>query len=375
MRMFLKRVLFFFLPLSIVFLFPLFVLFQSGEFLSTSKILEKENISGEHVLLGKAYVPVPNDFIFRSIEQKKPQVLAVGNSRVLEFRQEFFNEGVSFFNAGSTILHTGDLNRFLDHLSYNPQVIVLGLEQSYFHPMWNENNMTSIEPSDSSLNSEAVLNILKKVFLDFFHKKFTLSALFKKNTHYQAIGLNAVVNENGSRNDGSHYYGKIIKNPQDITAEDYQFKDTFDRIEKGERRFEHAQAISSQAVRQLEIFLEACKKRNISVIAFLPPYAPSVWNKMHDEQNKNNYLYISQIEPRLRPLFEKYHFVLRDFSDMSSVTHDTDFVDGFHGGEKVYARLVGQMASSSAVVAQVFNMKELGAKISDSSLILAIFPD
>lgn len=375
MKQFVIKILFFLIPLVLLFLFPVWILFESGEFLSQSQIESLQNKPGTKVLLGKAYVPSDAVSLVKIVQDKKPEVLVLGNSRVLQIRQEFFQGGVSFYNAGGSILTLADLNAFLAQLSYSPRVIIVGLEQSYFHTMWTKQTMTSTVTEPSSLTTEALLGIIKKVYLDFWAHKFSIADVLQKTNDYRAIGLNAVVHHNGLRNDGSYYYGKILQNPNDASLEDYHFQDTLQRIAKGERRFEHGQTVSPDAVEELKKFLKTCQERNIHVVAFLPPYAPTIWKTMHASEQQQNYQYIDALEPTLKQSFSERGFALSDFSNPTLFPRDSEFIDGFHGGEKVYATMLLSMASSSPIFGQVLSVSELQHKVEKTSQDLAVFPN
>ncbi len=372
MKSFIRKIFLFFTPLFIFFLFPVWVLFESGEFISTEKMISLET-SNQKVLFGKAYIPLESNFLVQSIERKKPDVIALGNSRVLQIRKEFFRDNVSFFNAGGSILHSGDLEWFVSQLSVKPKIIFLGLEQSFFHPMWTEKTMISNRLRSEKMNFEQFLGIGKKVYIDFVKGKIPVSFLFQNESSFVTVGMNARIHQNGLRSDGSYFYGEIIRNPQNPKLEDAGFRETFNRIEKGERRFEYADSLSEEGIQKLETFFAFCKQNNIQVVGFFPPYAPSVWNRMTSMNNGKNYAYIKLLMPTVNPLFMKYGFPLFDFSDVSSWSKDSEFIDGFHGGEKLYAKMMLHMASSTPLLDSVFDRNTVKNKTDETSLDLAIF--
>ena len=69
--------------------------------------------------------------------------------------------------------------------------------------------------------------------------------------------------------------------------EDYQFKDTFSRIEEGKYRFEWGERIDNDTLDQLKNLLDYCSEKKIYVIGILPPFAPAVYSKIEQSGNYN----------------------------------------------------------------------------------------
>ena len=63
---------------------------------------------------------------------------------------------------------------------------------------------------------------------------------------------------------------------------DAEFKDTFQRIAKNTNRFEYGETPDAESLAQTEALLAFCARAGIEVTAFLPPYAPSVWQRMQE---------------------------------------------------------------------------------------------
>jgi hypothetical protein len=173
------------------------------------------------------------------------------------------------------------------------------------------------------------------------------------------IGLNAIVNNRGYRNDGSMNYGnqvdKLIRN--DSTVADFHYADTYNRIDKGIRRFQYARSINAAALPVLDDFLGFCKANNIYVIGFLPPFADKVFNKMTES---GNYGYLKEIYPGIAPVFKKYGFEVYDFSTVASCeSDDGETIDGFHGGEITYLKMLVKMLESGSQLSQVARLEKL----------------
>src|SRR4030095_8142584 len=175
-----------------------------------------------------------------------------------------------------------------------------------------------------------------EVYKDYLAGKFNFRTLVRRpSTH---IGLSAVARGAGFRNDGSYSYG--VRGSDD---EDTRFREAFERIEKGNQRFQYGGSVSKRALDELALLLEQCANKDIRVVAFLPPYANVVWRAMKSKGVE--YKYMCEIAHKVTPLFDHYGFRFFDFSDVASVgASDAEAVDGLHGSESAYLRMFLQMA-------------------------------
>jgi hypothetical protein len=350
MPRYLLRFTLFIIPLVVLISLPAVLLWRVGEFTRLDDISRSMG-RGENMLVGNAYWPQSGtDLVLGNIDIRRPQVIALGNSRVLQFRQEFFK--TSFANAGGTIQKISELNAFLEKLpeGYDPKFIILGLEQSYFHPEWTKEAMS--EPASAAPKQgkvETYMTIVPQVYRDYLSGKFRLDHIWNGKPGYLGFGLNAWTNGNGLRSDGSYRYGKFLADPQDSALEDFGFKDTKYRMNARCCRFETADRISDDAVNELGRFLEAASTRGIRVVAFLPPYPHEIFQDMMSAGD--DYAYIKRLEPALQPLFSKYGFRLYDFSDLDSTgAASGEYIDGLHASEKAYLRIWIKMAQDNKVL-------------------------
>ncbi len=334
----------------------------------------RELLDHKKVLLGNAYWPMASiDLVGLNIETKRPKIITLGNSRVLQFRDVFFKQA-DFVNAGGTIGKVEDLNDFFEKLptDYRPQVIIIGLEQSYFNPATADEIQDNDSKTTSQSKMQIYLSVWPKIYKDYFLGKFRVADLFTKKNESKAFGLNALVNHNGLRNDGSYYYGKFIKNPQDVKAEDYGFKDTNFRIRKNCCRFERSSELSKKALFELELFLEKCFRKGIYVTGFLPPYPHEIYRKI--TSMNDDYLYLRKLMPALSPIFGKHNFSLFDFSDLNSTgAAEGEYIDGLHASEKAYLRLWIKMAESDKVLIDYADLPELKQKLSEAKSDYEVF--
>lgn len=334
--------------------FPLFVLFISDDFTSIDKVVEAQKEKNKLVLFGTAYSN--NSFSpfykLKSVLGRRPDVIILGTSRVLQFRSRFFKDTASFYNAGGGVSKIKHLQHFLEKVprGEEPRLVIVGLDQYFFNSKWDYLADDDIEKRLATIDVSALdifLNSWKKIYVDYYEKKYSLRSILAERGKGW-IGLNALMNGNGIRNDGSFRDARFIRDPFNPKNEDYQFRNTFDRIAKQGRRFEYSEKISLEAIGVLERFLGKCQERGIYVVGFLPPYAHAVYQRMI---SMNKYQYLIQIAPSLKPVFDRYGFGFYDFSDLAWIgASDAETLDGFHGSEKAYLRLFTQMAESNPVL-------------------------
>jgi len=174
------------------------------------------------------------------------------------------------------------------------------------------------------------------------------------------IGRNARLHHDGYRSDGSYCYGRRIR---DLGLPDkYEFTNTIGRIDKGIRkgkgRFAPAKEINKSAIQEVVRFLDDCKEMNIHVVGFLPPYASKVFERFKKDAGK--YPHIFGLFAQLKSDFEERGMSLFDYSNIHSIgANDFETIDGFHGSEVSYLKLLRQMALNDKVLSSYVQASKL----------------
>ncbi len=361
MKRFVIQLLIFTAPIIIYLGIPTYILWQSKEnFFKIDKILS----SKEKYLIGYAYHENNYGFVkwtyLNSNDNKS--VWALGSSRVLQFRGRMFD--TTFYNAGYTISSINDFEPFIQSLpkAKQPKYIIIGLDQWMFNA--SSDNLNSTPPTKLWQSSFSLVPKIfptyKTCYTDLFAGKYTFNTFRKQHSNLiNKIGLNAILNNTGFRNDGSIYYGVQIEKliNKDTTASDFNYSNTFDRIKHGNRHFEYCKSVNEKALNKLSAFLNYCKSQQINVIAFLPPFADKVYIKMVES---GNYLYLKDVYQRIKPIFEKYNFEVYDFSKVALCnSSDNETIDGFHGGELTYQKILISILESGSILNRVANVNRL----------------
>jgi len=358
MKVFLKKITGFIIPLLLLLAPPFLTLYTSGE---NFKSIDEAIFTKTKYLIGYAY----NENNYNYLKWKSlvllpvNNVLAIGSSRVLQFRDKMFN--TSFYNAGYSISSINDFVPFLKSLPKEkyPQYIIVGIDQWMFNKKWdNLSKIVSIETWSSSFSKIPNFKVIKNIWLDLIFNKTKLIYDGNDNKEITKIGLNSYVNNSGFRNDGSFYYGsqieKLLKN--DSTASDFKYKDTFERINTGTKRFEYGESVNKDALNELDNFLNYCSCHDIYVVGFLPPFA----DKVNEKLKQSKYNYIDEIMPKAQEFFNKYNFELYNFSHLCDIeSGDEETIDGFHGGELAYLKILIKMIESNSKLKNVSNIVKL----------------
>jgi hypothetical protein len=296
----------------------------------------------------------------------------------LELRSELFKQPELFYNAGGTVPNAKGYAAFVNRIpaGREPKIIIVGIDQSYFNPKWTAALMdadTLTKGNTALSRADIVSNAARRTFFDIVQGKIPLSFVWTP-VPTTTIGLNAIVHKEGTRGDGSRYYGAFLHNPHNPENQDYELKDTFNRIEKGRTYFEYGQHISPDALKEFELFLEACNKRGIQVIGFLPPYAHAVYEKM--KARGRDYAFMNEIMPALQGQFKKFNYPLFDFTDLLTTgASDKEIIDGLHGSEKAYVRMVIVMAEKTPLLKERIDVPWLKEMLKKSPNDFEVFGD
>jgi len=363
MRKFLLRSVLFIVPAILLLVPPFFALKTFGEVYTNvdNLIIEKKKY-----LIGYAYNEQNYGYLkWREVvSRKKICVMALGSSRVLQFRENMFDS--SFYNSGYTIRSIADFVPFLKSIPPKnyPSVLVIGLDQWMFNEKWDA--LSKKRPAVMQFNfkgSAPGVSSLAEVWHDLYHKRYSFREIVdgRNDPFITRIGINAVIKNTGFRNDGSMLYGRQISGltRHDSTVQDFDFRNTRHRIRTGVERFEFGDKVNEKAVVELDSLLSFCQANHIYVVAFIPPFADGIQEAM---EQCGKYEYIKDIYPRCRPVFQKFEFELWDLNRLNTYnSNDSEVIDGFHGGEVTYLKMLIYMIEKGSRLKHYTNLEKLKA--------------
>ena len=244
MRKFVKQVFLFCLPIIIIFAMPALLMELTNENKTVKKAVEiqKKNNS----LIGYGYSQVTNLLKADIVKEVKPDVLVVGSSRAMQFRDYCFKNPVDFYNAAGTVARIKEFQLFFDNTytgeTKMPAVLIMCLDQYYFNPEWDD-----LSDKPYLLNDVSELHAMKGTLTAILSNKISLSdisGLLRSKS--KDVGLTASLRNEGFVSDGSYYYGRVISENDEGGGE--LLDDCFDRIDNGIRRFEYADDSNNEAL-------------------------------------------------------------------------------------------------------------------------------
>lgn len=360
MKRFLIKTSLFLLPILAFFSVPFLVLKMTGEnYSQIDNIIERK----QKYLIGYAYNEANYKYLkSKEVKSRETQtVVALGSSRALQFREDMFT--VPFYNAGYTITSVSDFVPFMEsNLEEKmPEQLLVILDQWMFNKNWDDLSSSGKKKWQASFNSSATSSTILNSWKDLLAGKYGIGILFSKEKKggVRKIGLNAVVNGKGFRSDGSMDYGAQIEKlvNKDSSALDFNFSDTYARIQSGTQRFEHGDEIHDKSLSVLNEFLTYCKSKQVKVVAILPPFADKVNQRMKET---GKYGYLDSIYLKCKPIFDENNFELWDLTNLGTYgSDDGEVVDGFHGGEVTYLRMLIYMLENGSSLKNYANDDKL----------------
>lgn len=353
-------------PLGVLSMFPLWVLIASCELWPVAEVVATQRTSD--VLFGLAYRDITPLFKLESALDRRADVLALGTSRVMQLRASFFKGDVTFYNAGGGVRRLKHFREFLAKVppGNQPKIVILGLDQDFFNASLDDARSAALgselEPKGRIATAvEAYERQWRQIISDYWDRKFTIRQLRDRAGRH--IGLTATIHEDGFRQDGSYRYGRAIRSRQDGT-DAARFADAMDRVTNGLERFQRSSEIRSGALGELADLLRYCNDRGIYAVGFLPPFA----HVIHAEMTASGaHGFLTELPEAIQPLFAQHRFGFYDFSDLAWLdATDREAIDGFHGSEKAYLRIMIRMAASDPRIASVTSTAYLQARLAAS---------
>lgn len=293
------------------------------------------------------------------IKQRQPKIIALGSSRVGQLREGFFNN--SFVSASNAMNTLKEGRYFLEEILkiYKPEIVILGLESWFFNPLFpNFKEGEYFNITGTNLSGTKLLDILHLIYKkQFFQLHYLVENDFITNpySNLDSLGLNAMYNGRGFFKDGSYLYGEIFTTKP---HKDAHFQDTLQRVEKGLSQFVYASHMDMSRMDDLSAMLDMLRANHIPVIIFFPPMAPDIYRAM--QEKPKHYAYINEVFATLKR--ENIHFF--NYFDPTILRDDNcEFLDGFHGGDIFYARMLRDMAQKDDEIARIANMPYLNTLI------------
>lgn len=352
MRTYFLKLTLFISPIAVVLLFPMFVFWSSGEFISPARAIQIQRTATQEIIYGPAYSDFTKKYKLDAVLAKKPEILVLGTSRVMQFRANFFKNPETFYNAGGGISNIQQLGFFMDRIPATdwPDVIIIGLDPYFFDPtiVDRQNNLPLTNARNTNI-SETVRNGWWKVYADYWHGKFTLDDVIQRKDD-TTIGLRALTENSGFRNDGSEQY------PSDSVYQKNDFLEKASAIQNNQNCLDYSSTISLRALEQFSDFSARAAAHGTRVIAFITPYPNRLMTAMSALEND-----CRMSEKKISDLLQKMSLenrALRYFR-MSDISwfggKEEEMVDPFHGSEMTVIRMLIAMSKQDGAISTLLN--------------------
>lgn len=363
-------------PFLIGFLIPIMLLFaymgfcrtilsQSGEYWPLEQIYAKLKKDGG------VYSSAVNSRIYDlkqiMYRETKPDVVALGSSRVLQFRKEEFTK--PFVNLGN--MHNQDEVRDMAEAvfpQHKPKVLILGVDFWWFSPIYT-NAEFSRTPKNAVFQVADMYDVADWVVSGRLGLKAILDILAHKSPN---IGIQGVAKNEGLDVAGSYINYALVKGQS--YHYDLKFRDTLKKIETGKKMFAYSKHPDKERLKKMDELLEHLHQMDIPVIVFITPLAPSVADAM--EKHAKDLAYVPEAIAHVKGTAEKFGFSFYNFHDPRGVgSSDCEMIDGFHGGPVLYARLLQEMVKKEKALASFVNQSYVDKMVATHAGKASFLPD
>lgn len=350
MKRFLKITVLFLLPFVLFYGLLAMVLQSSGETVALDQVVEA-TVDGSLVLYGSGYHENFQAYKYRVASRLGAQLLVMGTSRSMQFRSGFFKTD-RFYNIGGGVKNAAEYLRFLQAMPVEslPKTVLVVLDQNMFNETWATGNPTSgLALTDLPVKKD----ILLRLGNSYGDGRFSILKNLKARPG--VYGMAAATRGSGFASDGSYRYGTAAL--ENLTQPESNFATTYRQIDFSQLRFAWGDVPRSQELEEIDRLLSFCAENGIQAVGMLPPFAPTVWERM---MATGNYGYLEQLPAALQQVFAGYGFDCCDYSYLPDSTA-VQYIDGFHGGDEIYAGIALDLAARSEVLAPLIDTDAIRA--------------
>jgi hypothetical protein len=310
---------------------------------------------------GGAYSNPDKGYKMAAVEQREVPLIAVGTSRVMQFRSDFFTGGeTTFYNAGGGVSRLWDYRYFFKHVrETKTRKVIVGLDQWVFNDHWVNYAPDSgaAREYDGEYSALDVIQRSLKVYSDSATRKLDLAKVFARS---DSFGINGITHGNGFLRDGSYVYHDKL---HDILAKPgFKDDDVMERVRTGTRRFEDGEAPSPATLTELDILATEWERDGFEVVAFAPPYAPVVLDAMRATGRMQ---YVFDVGAAIQRVLAAHRNIT--FFDLTSCRElgcvDDDFIDGFHAGSVTYAKILLTFADKVPWLSSIVDRSSIDVRL------------
>ena len=352
-RRLLARLGLFWAPVVCVLALLEIVLWRTGESWPLAKVLEIQGRKRDAIFMRGLLDQSLYAYKWKALGERRPEVLALGSSRVLKFRAEMFgDDAAGFYNAGGLVTSVEDLASFVERFPADrtPRLLILGVDSWWLRPGRPSEEGFRVS-HDGALSWQEHLLALRALVKDPRLARAALASLLRGPDSDDRIGVHAQARGQGFRFDGSLESGaRGPSRGRRFGFVDLERPTTVKRIRMGSGFFKAAPEVSAARLQALRDALATLRGRGALIVGFAPPICSEGVRLLEtDPRHRRFWL---QYRDRLKRTFDELGLPYVDASSPDQLGLDDRYmVDGIHGGETLHVHVLRRMLDDPRVAA------------------------
>jgi hypothetical protein len=285
-------------------------------------------------------------------EKIHPNIIALGSSRVLQFRGEDFN--VPFVNMGLSMSSIAQGHEIADKMLkiHTPKVVILAADF-----WWFSDKIVNVQPLKSisaDWSSDSLLLPYTWLYEGKITPQMALSIMVNKTSGY---GVSAIKWRDGFDHFGSFHYTSMLEGKRDP---EHIPTNVSNLINKGKNVQYFQDRFDSTKLRQFQLLIQKFTDAGAKVIVIIPPNYPDI-NDLTKKLVKYNLI------NEFRNAIHKLPVKNFDYHDADVIkSGKCEFIDSWHGGEVTYLRILLDLARSDTDIFNVIDFKRVESLISNN---------
>jgi len=340
------------LLLGVAPLLCLAVILRGGEHERLPRIVEELHDSG--AIFGSGLHDVRGELPLEIVRHRLPEIVALGSSRALDLRQEFFTRRFACACGGMDSIDDGETYGSAILERANPRLVLFALDFWWFTtPTPHRRSPMNLETT-AQLTRAKLLRPLEWLREGTMTPADVLRLLAGERDLFPQvprpkIGVMAIKRGLGVRADGSLLSG-VRLSPQALplyalaseqVREAERFVLTGARRAGDHSRFGPDNVVVAERLAALDRALAVLESRGARVVLLLPPVAPPVARAM---ARSGRHGFLADLDRALKARGREYY----NFHDPVSVGSDIcEFGDAFHSGNVTYLRMLKNIVESN----------------------------
>jgi uncharacterized membrane protein YtjA (UPF0391 family) len=288
-------------------------------------------------------------FKLARVEQVKPDILVIGQSRAGGFRAPMF-QPYSFYNLYRPSYPFAVFTEMLGRIpkDYNPKVIIFNLDFFMFNSKYADYYYNNSSPNEPKSGIHDHINMVRKVFIAICRDPLLIFSSQKTSAHHvPTIGLLPNFVGTGYEADGS---GSPRVHAPELPVDYFKTAKW-----NADPAFYYCDAMQPKPMAQLEEFAKEAHARGIALIGVqMPVYGPV----MHVFETDPRYGILKNYRQHLADgYFDRLGIIALDYADFPPYSDDIRyFSDAVHSREIIEGAVVLKMAADPRVKALLPNL-------------------